>query len=102
MAAKQVTKDEFESILAQETRTILVDFYANWCGPCKVIAPILDEISGERDDVVICKINVEDAPEVASKYGVRSIPTLISFRGGEVVKRVTGSLPKEGILGILE
>ena len=102
MGARAVTKDEFQNILASEGKTILVDFYANWCGPCKVIAPILDQIADERQDVVICKINVEEAPDVASKYGVRAIPTLVSFRNGEVFKRATGSIPKASILEILE
>ncbi|MCL2852381.1 MAG: thioredoxin [Defluviitaleaceae bacterium] len=102
MSAKLVTKEQFQDILANENRTVLVDFYASWCTPCKIIAPVLDQIAEERQDIVVCKISVEEHPDVASQYGVRSIPTLVSFKGGDVYKRITGSVPKASILEIVD
>ena len=102
MSAKLITKEQFQDILANEGKTVLVDFYANWCTPCKLIAPVLDQISEEREDVLVCKINVEEYPDVASLYSIKSIPALISFRSGEVYKRLTGSVPKANILELLD
>ena len=79
----------------------LVDFYADWCGPCKMLAPIIEEISAERTDVVVGTINVDETPEIASKYGVMSIPTVIIFKDGEEVTRSVGFRPKQDLLGLL-
>jgi len=102
MSAKLVTKEQLQEILTTETKVVLVDFYASWCMPCKMVAPILDEIANERNDIVVCKISVEDHPEVASQYMVRSIPTLISFKNGEVHKRISKAAPKNEILELVE
>jgi len=102
MSAKHVTKEQLQEILATETKVVLVDFYASWCMPCKMVAPILDQIAEERNDIVVCKVSVEDHPDVASQYMVRSIPTLISFKNGEVYKRISKAAPKEEILELVE
>jgi len=102
MSARLITKEQLQELLATETKTVLVDFYASWCMPCKMVAPILDEIASERSDIVVCKISVEDHPDVASQYMVRSIPTLISFKNGEVYKRISKAAPKNEILELVE
>ena len=81
--------------------TTLVDFYADWCGPCKMIAPLVEEIANERTDITVGKVNVDNDPQIAIKYGVQSIPTLIVFKNGEETDRIIGFRPKEDILNML-
>jgi len=81
---------------------VLVDFYAEWCGPCKMISPILDEIAEERNEFKIIKVNVDNANDLAIKYGVMSIPTMIVFKNGEEVDKTIGFLPKEDIINLIE
>lgn len=81
--------------------TTLVDFYADWCGPCKMIAPLVEEIANERTDITVGKVNVDNDPQIAIKYGVQSIPTLIVFKNGEETDRIIGFRPKEDILKML-
>ena len=81
--------------------TTLVDFYADWCGPCKMIAPIVEEIANERTDITVGKVNVDNDPQIAIKYGVQSIPTLIVFKNGIEASRVVGLRTKENILAML-
>ena len=93
--AKQVTDDTFELDVLKADGPVLVDFWAEWCGPCKQIAPSLDEISEELDGKMsLAKINIDENPETPSKYGVRGIPTLMLFKGGEVASTKVGALPK--------
>jgi thioredoxin 1 len=93
--AKQVTDDTFELDVLQADGPVLVDFWAEWCGPCKQIAPSLDEISEELDGKMsLAKVNIDENPETPSKYGVRGIPTLMLFKGGEVASTKVGALPK--------
>jgi thioredoxin 1 len=100
---KAITDDTFESEVKEAGTPVLVDFWAEWCGPCKMIAPILDEIAEERDgDITILKLDVDANPESAIKYGVMGIPTLILFKCGEAVERITGYLPKDRFLERLE
>ena len=92
---KEFTADNFETEVIQSTQPVLVDFWAEWCGPCKQIAPALDEISKELSGkMTLAKINIDDNPEAPSKYGVRGIPTLMLFKGGEVAATKVGVLPK--------
>ena len=92
----------FDEEINSASTPVLVDFWAEWCGPCKLIAPILDEIASEQDGrLTVAKLNVDEAPDVALRFGVMSIPTMILFDGGEPAKRVVGAKPKEALLGEL-
>lgn len=88
----------FEELLGSAAKPLLVDFWAEWCGPCKMIAPVLDELSGELDGITFAKLNVDEAPDVARAQGVMSIPTLIVFEGGQPVKRIVGAKGKAALL----
>ena len=100
MSVKSVNKANFEEIKNSE-KPVLLDFYADWCGPCRMVSPIVDEIAEERDDIVVGKINVDAEPELAEAFGVISIPTLVVLKGGAIVSRVTGARPKAQILSLL-
>lgn len=80
---------------------MLVDFWAEWCGPCRMVSPIVDEIAGERDDIVVGKVNVDEQNELAARFGVMSIPTLLVFKGGEIVSKAVGARPKAELLKLL-
>ena len=94
MAVKEVTDATFDNEVLQASRPVVVDFWAPWCGPCKRISPILDELSENREDVHFVKLNVDDNPQTAMKYSVQSIPTIIRFEGGEEAEKAVGALPK--------
>jgi len=92
----------FDEALNSASTPILVDFWAEWCGPCKLIAPILDEIASEQEGrLTVAKLNVDEAPDVARRFGVMSIPTMILFDGGQPAKRMVGAKPKDALLGEL-
>ena len=99
MSVKILNKSNFDETIARGTT--LVDFYADWCGPCKMVAPIVSEISDERADITVGKINVDDCPELAIAFGVASIPTLIVFKDGKEAAKIIGYRPKDDILNIL-
>lgn len=101
MSVLKVTKSNFDSVKAND-KPVLLDFYADWCGPCRMVSPIVDEIAEERSDIVVGKINVDDDPELASKFGVFSIPTLVVLKNGEVANQATGARPKDQILAMLD
>lgn len=100
MAVIKVNKGNFDQVKASK-QTVLLDFYADWCGPCRIVSPIIDEIAQERDDVTVGKVNVDEQPELASQFGVFSIPTLVVLKDGEVAQQVTGARPKAQILELL-
>lgn len=102
MAVLKITKDNFQTEVMEAQGTVLVDFWASWCGPCKMIGPIIDQIADERTDVKVCKINVDDEPELAAKFRVMSIPTLIVFKDGQIVTQSMGAKPKAAILAMLD
>lgn len=101
MAVIELTKENFEAEVLKSDKTVLVDFWASWCGPCRMLSPVVDEIAEERTDIKVGKVNVDDEEELAMRFGIMSIPTLIVFRGGEVKKQTMGVQPKAAILDML-
>ena len=101
MSAMQVNKNNCQDEVLNSDKPVLVDFWASWCGPCRMVAPILEEIAAERSDVKVCKINVDEEPELASRYKVMSIPTLLVVKEGQVVNQAVGARPKSQILSLL-
>ena len=99
---KKINSNEFQSEVLNGDGVALVDLFADWCMPCQMIAPIIEEISNEKSDVKFFKINVDETPDVAIKYGVSSIPTLLIFKNGELVNKAVGAYPKEKIVALLE
>ncbi|MBQ5315067.1 MAG: thioredoxin [Oscillospiraceae bacterium] len=103
MAEITLTKDNFEKEIKESDKVVLIDFWATWCGPCKMIAPIIEEIAEEfSDEVKVCKVNIDDEPSLATKFGITSIPTLLVIKNGEVVKTSVGYIPKEKIIELFE
>ena len=100
MKVIKANKENFESIKNSD-KPVLIDFYADWCGPCRMVSPIVDEIAEERDDVVVAKINVDEERELAAEFEVYSIPTLVVIKDGNEVNRAQGARPKAQILSLL-
>ena len=101
MSVIKVNSHNFENEVMSSDKKVLVDFFASWCGPCRMVSPIVDEIAEERPDIKVVKINVDDEPSLASRFGVMSIPTLVVIEGGREVNRLMGARPKETILEAL-
>ena len=101
MKVLHVTKDSFRFEVLESSQPVLVDFFAEWCGPCRMLAPILDEIAQEREDIKVVKINVDEEPELASQYKVVSIPSVFVIQDGQVVAQSLGAKPKHQILAML-
>ena len=101
MAVITITKENFEAEVLKSAQPVLLDFWAAWCGPCRMLSPIVDEVAEERTDVKVGKVNVDEQPELASQFGVMSIPTLLVFRDGKLVNRAVGARPKAGVLELL-
>ena len=90
-----ITTDSFETEVLQSETAVIVDFWAEWCGPCRAVAPVLDQIASEREDLRVVKVNVDDEPALAQRYGILSIPTIVLFRGGEPQAAAVGAQPKQ-------
>ncbi len=101
MKVIKANKENFESIKNSD-KPVLLDFYADWCGPCRMVSPVVDEIAEERDDIIVAKINVDEENDLASEFGVFSIPTLVVIKNGKVANQATGARPKDAILALLE
>ena len=102
MAVVTITKENFEQEVLQSTKPVLLDFWAPWCTPCRMVGPILDEIAGERSDIKVAKVNVDEQPELAGQFGVMSIPTLLVFRNGQLVNRSVGLVSQPEILRLMQ
>ncbi len=97
----RINKDNFESV-KNSGKPVLLDFYADWCGPCRMVAPIIEEISSERGDVIVGKVNVDESPELAGAFKIYSIPTLIVLKDGKIINQASGARPKAQILEMLD
>ena len=101
MAVVQITKDNFQTLVKESSKPVLLDFWATWCGPCKMIAPIVAEIAAEREDILVGKINVDEEMELASAFGIASIPTLVVVKDGKIAATAVGYRPKADIEKLL-
>ena len=101
MAVITITKENYESEVVQSDKPVLLDFWATWCGPCRMVSPIVDEIAAERDDIKVGKINVDEQGELAQKFRIISIPTLVVMKNGEIANKAVGAMPKADILNLL-
>ena len=101
MSVINVNSNNFSQEVLNSDKKVLLDFWAPWCGPCRMVGPVLDEIAKEREDIKVCKVNVDEEGELANEYGIVSIPTLMVVENGEIVKRSLGAKPKKAILDLL-
>ena len=101
MAVIEITKENFETEVINSEKTVLLDFWAVWCGPCRMVAPVVEQIAEERRDIKVGKVNVDEQQALASQFGIMSIPTLVVMKDGKVVNQVVGARPKEQIEAIL-
>ena len=101
MSVITITKENFDQQVLQSTKPVLLDFWASWCGPCRMLSPVVDEIAQENDTIAVGKVNVDEQPELATQFGVMSIPTLMVFKDGKAVNTSVGVVPKAKILSML-
>lgn len=102
MSVKEITSENFEEEVMQANETVLVDFWASWCMPCKMLSPVVDEVAEEFENIKVGKVNIDENQELARKYEIMSIPTLIVFKNGEIVNKSVGVIPKEDIKKMLK
>ena len=101
MSVTNINKNNFQNEVLNSEKPVLLDFWAPWCGPCRMVSPIVDEIAAERGDIKVGKVNGDEQPELAAQFGVMSIPTLVVMKGGKVVNQMVGARPKSQILAML-
>lgn len=101
MSVLTITKDNFEELVLKSEKTVLLDFWASWCGPCRMVSPIVDEISEENPHITVGKINVDEQPELAASFSIMSIPALFVIKQGKIANQIIGYRPKEEILNML-
>ena len=101
MSAININKNNFENEVLNSDKTVLLDFWASWCATCRMVVPIVEEIADERRDIKVGKINVDEEPELANKFSIMSIPTLVVMKNGKIVQQVSGARPKKAILEML-
>ena len=102
MSIITLTKNNFDEVVLNSGKPVLIDFWASWCGPCRMLSPVVDEIAEENDDIAVCKVNVDEEGELAIKFGVMSIPTLVVLKNGEEEKRSVGVVSKGEILDMVK
>ncbi len=101
MSVIKVTNENFDSEVLNAAQPVLVDFWAPWCGPCRMVGPVIDEIAAERSDIKVCKVNVDEEQELASRFRIMTIPTLMVVKDGQIVSQASGARPKNQILAML-
>ena len=101
MSAMKINKSNFQTEVMDSDKTVLLDFWAPWCGPCRMVSPVVEEIARERSDLKVGKVNVDEEPELASQFGVMSIPMLVVMKDGKIVNQAVGARPKSAILSLL-
>ncbi len=102
MSVKIITKENFDSEVIKSQKTVLLDFWATWCGPCQMLSPVVDSFADENPDISVCKVNVDEQPELAMAFGIESIPTLVVMKDGKAVKKSLGVIPKEKIAELVK
>ena len=101
MSARNINQKIYQDEVLSSEKTVLLDFWAPWCGPCRMVVPIIEQIAAERPDILVGKVNVDEQPELASEFGVMSIPTLVVMKNGKIVNQSVGAKPKDAILAML-
>ena len=101
MKVMHINKDNFHQEVLSSDKPVLLDFFASWCGPCRMVGPILDEIAQEREDIKVCKVDIDEQPELASRYRIMSVPTLMVLKEGRIVEQSVGAKPKHQILAMV-
>jgi len=101
MKVLHINKDNFHKEVLGSDKPVLLDFFASWCGPCKMVSPILDEIAEEREDIKVCKVNIDEQPELAHRYRIMTIPTLMVLKDGHIIEQSVGAKPKHQILAMV-
>ena len=102
MSVKIITKENFEAEVLKSQKTVLIDFWATWCGPCQMLSPVVDSFAEENPEISVCKVNVDEQPELAMAFGIESIPTLVVMKGGKAVNKSLGVIPKEKITELVK
>ena len=101
MKVLHINKDNFHKEVINSEKPVLLDFFASWCGPCRMVGPILDEIAREREDIKVCKVNIDEQPELASRFRIMSVPTLMVLKDGQITEQSIGARPKHQILAMV-